>query len=101
MKAGDKVYCKKDFRTGPHLHFIEGKYYTIDRIEKRKFHHKKGNTYTSVVLTGETIGKLGFVVEKHFEQFFCFPDFFVHLKDMRKQKLNKIKDNGDDTEIHI
>ena len=77
MKKGDKVYCIKNnviIQNGK-LNHIKNKIYTIIDIEK-----DKGNTYCTI--NGE-IRSTTFYNN-------TFNSYFVSLKKIRKQKLEKL-----------
>jgi hypothetical protein len=91
MKTGDKVYCIKSFKmsTNTDVSFDKNKTYTITAV-MNNLHLKMGTTEKMDICQIDY--KLNFYSTKYTEYTnFYFYDYFITLPELRKQKLEKLK----------
>ena len=79
MKVGDKLYCYTD-KLEKSDSFIYGKYYTIESISRNY-----------IFIYDEDLDLAAFSNKD--DRMMYFRDFFITEKELRKNKLNKIKVN--------
>ena len=85
MKIGDQIYCIKDFSSNyPIRNFQKGKIYKINLI----IDFYRSGTHKNSVNVDNTMFTLRKDYNKYFE--LGFYEYFITLKEYRKQKLQKI-----------
>lgn len=89
MKVGDKVYCIKNFKTptNPDVFFDENKTYKITAAMKNVYLRLDAEDKISIY---QIDYKLNFSTNNVIDTDFCFNDYFITLKEMRKLKLEKL-----------
>ena len=84
MKVGDKVLCKKAFSiSGFNIHFTEGKYYYIHRVES-------DYNISSFYILGDGGIECDFEFDE--DNTYKFSEHFYTGKELRKLKLDKINE---------
>ena len=103
MKVGDKVLCKKTYKSmcgGHKFQFKEGKCYEIDyiRLKINYIQRKKAIVETPPVITIKTRNKLNFpcqaifkIPKKSWVKNEIFSDYFYTEQEIRKLKIKKIQ----------
>jgi len=94
MKTGDKVYCIKSFKisTNSDVFFDENKIYTITAIMNNLYKKLGMNEKNEKIDIYQIDYKLNFYSTKYTEYTnFYFYDYFITIKQLRKQKLEKLK----------
>lgn len=86
MKVGDKILCKKDYRSNVYNHFIyvAGQYYIIKSI----------NNFFGFDVVEFNFGDKAFSIDFINNQTNYFYDYFYNIKEMRKLKLNKLNNDN-------
>lgn len=81
MKIGDKVYCKESIIRG-HYFFIVDKLYEIKSVS---------NTNKTIFISDENNATMPFETYYPNDDYYKFNNYFTTLKDLRKEKLKKLK----------
>ena len=93
MKRGDKLYCYRKFRRNLYCYeyiFNEGVYYKIIDINKKGNHISiKGDGVYDFYITDDIYDENGIFVD------YYLWDYFYTIPDLRKMKINKLKQNGE------
>ena len=87
MKIGDKVICKKD-HAPLHNEKIVIKDNTYEIIKISEDFNISNNKYTYITISSEA-GYKNWSIDKN-GPFYKFYEYFITLKEERKQKLDKI-----------
>lgn len=91
LKKGDKVYCINNLGSGTRIH-EKGNFYDIDEVVTYDeiSHDDSSPDIPCVIINDNRIGRTAFLLERYRDCYY-FYDYFITLKELRKQKLNNIK----------
>ena len=85
LKSGDKIYCTKTLSYNGTDHFIQDKIYYIIF---------KDDSMNLIKITDETKKDWHFILEHVSYDKYYFYCYFKPLKQLRKQKLNKLNESN-------
>ena len=93
MKVGDKVYCIKNFKipTNPDVFFDKNKTYKITAAMKNVYlNYDTENKISDIYQIDYKLNFHFYPVKYTISSDFCFNDYFITIKELRKLKLEKL-----------